>query len=82
MSEIRRQLIRCALARHRDELAALFAHRTVERVKHARRVAQAIEMLRIAAVATPSITDAIERWLPPRAVRARCLRTASRRSPS
>jgi hypothetical protein len=70
MSEIRRRLVRCALARHRNDLAALFAHRTAERVKHARRVAQAIEALRIATVVTPSITDAIERWLPPRAVRA------------
>jgi site-specific recombinase XerD len=70
MSEIRRQLIRCALARHRDDLAAVFGHRSAERVKQARRVAQAIETLRIAAVASPSITDAIERWLPPRAVRA------------
>lgn len=39
-------------------------------MKHARRVAQAIEALRIASVATPSIIDAIERWLLPRAVRA------------
>jgi site-specific recombinase XerD len=70
ISDIRRQLIRCALARHCDDLAALFAHRTAERVKHARRVAHAIEALRIAAVATPSITDPIQRWLPPRAVRA------------
>jgi hypothetical protein len=52
----------------------LFAHRTAERVKQARRIAQAIEALRIAVVATPvatpSITDEIARWLPPRAVRA------------
>jgi site-specific recombinase XerD len=70
LSEIRRQLIRCALTRHRDDLAKLFALRTTERVKHARHVAKAIEVLRVAPVATPSITDDIERWLPPRAVRA------------
>jgi site-specific recombinase XerD len=70
LSEIRRQLIRCALARHRDDLAELFGHRTAERVKHARHVARAIEALRIAPVAMPAITDDIERWLPPRAVHA------------
>ncbi|OTP65239.1 Integrase [Caballeronia sordidicola] len=31
---------------------------------------KATEELRAATVATPSITDEIERWLPPRAVRA------------
>jgi site-specific recombinase XerD len=70
LSAIRRQLIRCALTRHRDDLAKLFALRTPERVKHARRVAKAIEALRVATVATPSITDDIERWLPPRAIHA------------
>ncbi|WP_158937413.1 phage integrase family protein [Burkholderia sp. S171] len=70
LSEIRRQLIRCALTRHRDDLAKLFAVRTAERVRHARHVAKAIEVLRVATVATPSITDEIERWLPPRAVHA------------
>ncbi len=70
LSEIRRQLIRCALARHRDDLAKLFSLRMDERVKHARRVAKAIEVLRVATVATPSITDDIERWLPPRAIHA------------
>lgn len=70
MSDIRRQLIRCAIARHRDDLGTLFAHRAADRVRQARRVAQAIEALRILSVATPSITDQIGRWLPPRAVHA------------
>ncbi len=70
LSAIRRQLIRCALARHRDDYVELFSLRTAERVKHARRVAKAIEALRIATVAAPSITDDIERWLPPRAIHA------------
>jgi site-specific recombinase XerD len=70
LSEIRRELIRCALARHRDDLVKLFSHLPAERVKHALRVAKAIEALRVATVATPSITDDIERWLPPRAVHA------------
>jgi site-specific recombinase XerD len=70
LSEIRRELIRCALARHRDDLAKLFSRLPAERVNHALRVAKAIEALRVATVATPSITDDIERWLPPRAVHA------------
>jgi len=70
LSEIRRQLIRCALTRGRDDLAKVFGLRTAERVKHARHVAKAIEVLRVATVATPSTTDEIERWLPPRAVHA------------
>jgi Phage integrase protein len=70
LSEIRRQLIRCALTRHRDDITKLFALRTAERVKHARQVTKAIEVLRVATVATPSITDEIERWLVPRAVHA------------
>jgi hypothetical protein len=74
MSEIRRQLIRCALARHRDDLAALFAHRSAERVKQARRVAQALKRgaqltsvrdnLRHASISTTSIylhSDEVER---------------------
>jgi hypothetical protein len=59
LSELRRQLVRSALARHRDDLATLFGHRTAERVKHARLVAKGIEALRVTAVATPSITDNI-----------------------
>jgi hypothetical protein len=79
LSENRRQLIRCALTRHRDDLAKLFALRTSERFKHARHVAKAIGVLRVATVATPSITDEIERWLPPRAFHA-LHATALRRS--
>ncbi|AMM18531.1 integrase (plasmid) [Burkholderia sp. PAMC 28687] len=70
MSDIRRRLVQCALARHRDDLAAIFAHPASERAKHARKVAQAIETLRASSTAVPSITDDIRRWLPARATHA------------
>lgn len=81
MSEIRRQLIRCALARRCDDLATLFAQRTAERVKQARQVAQAIQALRIASVATRRSPMRFSAGCP-HASRARCSTTASRRSPT
>lgn len=67
---IRRQLIELAKRRHREDLAALFDHPVSERTKHARTVANAIELLPTLPVPEPLIGDDVAQWLEPRAVRA------------
>jgi len=70
LGRLRRQLADVARARHRNDLAALFAHPESERVQHARAVARAIDVLREAPVPMPLIGDDVDLWLSPRAVSA------------
>nr|WP_242539094.1 site-specific integrase [Trinickia acidisoli] len=66
LGQIRRQLVAYALARLRADLAAVFVTRPTK--TSGERVARAIESLRNLPVPSPSITDQIEMWLPPRIV--------------
>jgi hypothetical protein len=68
--DIRNRLRAFARLRSRSDLAELIAHKESERTKLARTVFQAIETLRSSPPAEPEISDAIERWLAPQAVRA------------
>ena len=67
---IRRQLIVFTRRRHREDLATLFAHPASERIKHARPVLRAIELLPSLPASQPLIGDDIDQWLEPRAVQA------------
>ena len=67
---VRRALLMAARRAKRDDLAALFTHPANQRVRHARAVAHAIELLRHARPPEPQIADAVEQWLPARAVRS------------
>ncbi|KRC28752.1 site-specific integrase [Acidovorax sp. Root219] len=70
LGDIRRQLSRYALARHRQDLAALLEHDASERDARARSVLDAIETIRRLPEPMPFITDELGRWLPARAVTA------------
>lgn len=67
---IRHRLRAFARLRSRSDLADLIGHKESERRKLARAVFEAIETLRFSPPAVPEISDAIERWLAPNAVRA------------
>ncbi len=67
---IRNQLRDFARLRLRSDLADLIGHKESERTGLARSVFQAIETLRLSPPAIPQISDAIERWLAPHAVKA------------
>lgn len=78
LGEIRRQIARYARTRHREDLAVLIEHPSVERAQHARAVLEAIETLKHLVVPTPQVTDDVVRWLPARiagAIKAHGLRT-------
>ncbi len=70
LGQIRHALMAAARLAHRDDLAALLDHPAGERVRHAKAVAQAIEVLRHAQPPEPQIADPVEQWFPARAVRA------------
>lgn len=67
---IRNQLRDFARLRLRSDLADLLGHKESERTRLARSVFQAIETLPSSPPAMPQISDAIERWLAPQAVKA------------
>ena len=67
---IRDRLRAFARLRSRGDLAKLIGHKESERTKVARAVFQAIETLRSSPPAVPEISDPIDRWLAPQAVRA------------
>ncbi len=67
--KIRNQLRDFARLRLRSDLADLIGHKESERTRLARSVLHAIEMLRLSPPAMPQISDAIERWLAPQAVK-------------
>lgn len=64
LGRIRRQLIAYAQARHRADLAIVFAYRPTE--TSATRVTAAIETLRNLTVPAPMIADPVDLWLPAR----------------
>lgn len=66
---MRQQLAQYARSRQRPDLARLFEEPTLERQHRARKVADAIETLSSLPLPSPSVTDDIDGWLPPRAVR-------------
>ncbi|RQR51263.1 integrase [Burkholderia sp. Bp9140] len=68
LGRIRRQLVAFAVQRHRADLAAVFVDRPSK--ASADGVARAIEALRNEPMPTPSITDPLEVWFPPRIVAA------------
>jgi site-specific recombinase XerD len=70
LSAIRRQLVAFAQERHRADLAALFDYAAPVRVKHARTVSRAIELLPSLPIPEPTIGDDIAQWIEPRAVQA------------
>lgn len=67
---IRDRLCHLATSRSRPDLVQLLRHRESERVKLARAVFHAVEILQSMPPAIPQIGDAIERWLAPRSVQA------------
>ncbi len=68
LGELRRRLAKFARQICRPDLAAVFEHADGERLREAKAVADAIEVLRHAGPATPQISDDIGIWLPARAV--------------
>ncbi|MBB5498655.1 phage integrase family protein [Paraburkholderia sp. MM5384-R2] len=68
LGRIRRQMVAFAQARHREDLAAVFTDRPAK--TSADRANRAIEALRNLPMPTPSITDAVDLWLPPRIAEA------------
>ncbi len=70
LGAIRRQLCVFARSRHRTDLAKLLAHPGGERIRHARAVVHAIDVLRSAVAPSPLIGDDVGLWLPPRVVGA------------
>jgi site-specific recombinase XerD len=65
---IRRRLAKVARQVGRPDLAAVFEHPDGERLREAKTVADAIEILRHARLPVPQISDDIGLWLPARAV--------------
>nr|WP_321943682.1 site-specific integrase [Paraburkholderia tropica] len=69
IGRIRRRLVAIARSTHRDDLATLLSHPAEDRARHAKAVAQAIDVLRTTRPPEPQIADDIARWFAPRAVR-------------
>ncbi|WP_332389378.1 phage integrase family protein, partial [Burkholderia ubonensis] len=67
---IRRRLVRAAQSARRPDLARVLSHPEGERLREAKAVAEAIEILRHARAPSPHIGDAVDDWLPARAVAA------------
>ncbi|MXN80180.1 tyrosine-type recombinase/integrase, partial [Burkholderia sp. 4701] len=65
---IRRRLVRAARLAHRPDLEQVLAHADGERLREAKAIGEAIEILRHARAPAPHIGDDIDRWLPARAV--------------
>ncbi|MBT2304536.1 tyrosine-type recombinase/integrase [Variovorax paradoxus] len=70
VTAIRKELAQFARTRQRPDLARLFELPATDRVRHARKVADAVETLASLPRSSPSVTDEIDGWLAPRAVRA------------
>ncbi len=70
LGKIRRSLAELARQRHREDLAALFLCDAAQRTRHAKSVARALETLRSLPIPEPQVSDAIDLWLPARAVTA------------
>lgn len=70
VASIRKELAQFARTRQRMDLARLFETPAAERVKHARKIADAVETLASLPLPFPLITDEIDGWLQPRYVKA------------
>jgi hypothetical protein len=68
LGSVRRRLESVARQVGRPDLATVFEHPDGERLRQAKAVADAIEVLRHARIPTPQISDDIGIWLPARAV--------------
>jgi site-specific recombinase XerD len=66
LSAVRRQLKGFALARQRKDLADLFDHPAAERLRRAKAVRAAVDVLRCLPIPDPKLTDEVSAWLPPR----------------
>ena len=66
IGQIRRSVFAYATARHREDLASLFAGVAQKGPAAARAVAAALQTLRHAPLPTPLLGDTVERWLGPR----------------
>ncbi len=69
ISDIRKQLVSCAKARHQADLVKLFTHRDADRAKVARVAIRAMDVLSHIPMPTPLVSDNIEGWLSARTVR-------------
>ncbi|KVN02814.1 site-specific integrase [Burkholderia stagnalis] len=65
---IRRRLVRAARLAHRPDLEQVLTHADGERLREAKAVGEAVEILRHARAPAPHIGDDIDGWLPARAV--------------
>ncbi|WP_281362462.1 phage integrase family protein, partial [Pararobbsia alpina] len=70
LSVIRRRLMSVARQVGRPDLATVLTHAAGERLREARAVNEAIDVLRHARIPDPRISDDIDVWLPARAVAA------------
>ncbi|RQR45993.1 integrase [Burkholderia sp. Bp9140] len=70
LGRVRRQLVACAIARQRDDLIPLFTHPAADRTRHAAQVVTALDVLHFTPIPAPQPADPVNRWLPPRIVRA------------
>ncbi len=70
LGAVRRRLAAVATRAGRRDLAELLAHPAGERTRHARAAADAIHVLRHARMPEPQVSDAVDDWLPARAVAA------------
>lgn len=62
LSAIRRQLVRYARTRHRDDLAELLGHPPAERLSHARKVLAVVDLLPKLSRPEPLVTDEVAAW--------------------
>ncbi|MGJ7498684.1 phage integrase family protein [Variovorax sp. RT4R15] len=70
ITAIRKDLAQLARVRQRSDLARLFELPLAERVKNARKVADAVETLASLPLPSPQVTDDIDGWLAARSVHA------------
>lgn len=69
LGEVRRRLAAIARRAHREDLAVLLSRPSATRTKQAQAASHAIDFLRHAEPAAPSISDDVEGWFGARAVR-------------
>ncbi|MPW23263.1 Integrase family protein [Paraburkholderia piptadeniae] len=70
LGQIRRALVSVARRAKRDDFVELLEHPVTERMRRAKAVSHAIEILRYGKPPEPEISDPVERWFSERAARA------------
>ena len=70
IGRMRRKIAGFALSRHRDDLASPFQCSAVERTRYSKAAIRALDILPSLPIPQPLVTDAIDEWLPERAVLA------------